>query len=374
MSAPTFNPANWPLDMSGCDVWSDVRLTGVVKTRILNAASHAVWSLGKRRWATGQRMIRPTAECGCRAICSHRRCGQVDELDLRHYVSPLIEVEDVLVGDVAAVRGVDYWVGNSRLYPVEGGVLDPWPPQDLNRLEDDPDWSWRVVVSWGEKPPALALIAAADVACNLARRFVGTACEVPENALSVSREGVTIRLAQGLSAVPSVKMLLDAYPARIRTRRLIDPMKFNRAGQEVIDNYDPEPESKGGWLPNADNLWAWFELAEPTSQPLSVRQGIDERFEFTFRETVAAEYVPIDITGRTYTAPIFDEDGVQVDSFTVAVESAPGGLVSVAFTGAQSLALPRGGSFTWHLVETIAAVPTILFEGSRLFIVNSHGS
>jgi hypothetical protein len=92
-----------------------------------------------------------------------------------------------------------------------GGFIsrpEPWPTQDLN-LPDTAVGAWGIDVLVGEAPPAAVLLAAEAVACQIVRWCQGAPCDVPDNAISVSREGVTIQLARGLKAVSEVAAVLD---------------------------------------------------------------------------------------------------------------------------------------------------------------------
>lgn len=242
--------------MSGCAAWSTLA-TDQIRSRILNSAVHSVWALTGHRWSSGERTVYPRTSCSCRAACSHDRCGQVDELDLRFYVQPFGTVVSGAVIDSDGVSAplaanVDYWVANGILRPVDGGKLNPWPYQNDGAARGGP-LTWSLTLGWGEVPPPEAVDAAADLACALARRHLGGPCEIPENAMSVSREGTVIKLTQGLLAIPAIRALVDAYPStpsRVRNRRVLDPMKYTPAA--MVD----ETVVTGSWSATGA-IWSW---------------------------------------------------------------------------------------------------------------------
>lgn len=264
MAAPKFNLADWPLDMSGCPQWTDSAyasvLTADVKHRLLTTACHAVWSLGGRRWATGVRSIRPRTECGCRMLCSHPR-GQIESVLVRQYLSPVIRTYNVYIGTTALVEGTDYWLSRSDVLPVTGGRLDPWPTQDFARPPGHAD-TWQIVVQWGEIPPGLAIVAVQDLVAVMVKRLLGVACEVPENAMSVTREGVTIKLAQGLAAIPNIRALLDAYPKTAKARRFVDPARFRGGTVDEIPAIG-HPDAGGAWESTDGKAWIWVADLDP---------------------------------------------------------------------------------------------------------------
>ncbi len=255
---PEFNPVHWPIDMGSCAKWNE--LDAAVKQNILTSAVHAIWAVTGRRWCLGERTVYPRTDCRCPAACIHRQCGRVDEIDLRFYVNPFRRVTSGFVRDSTstptALSSDDYWIGAGHLYPVEGGRLDPWPLQDDGSKRDGAN-IWGLVLEWGDMPPAEALIAAGDLACVMARRWLNEPCELPENAMSVTREGVTIKLSTGLNAIPTVKTLLEAYPnlpTRQRGRRLLDPMKYRPASR--VDTEIPDAPSSGTWSATG-TVWTW---------------------------------------------------------------------------------------------------------------------
>lgn len=91
--------------------------------------------------------------------------------------------------DGVPLAAEDWRVLNHKyLIRVDGGA---WPAcQDLTANPP----TWEVDFIPGNPVPQMGQIAAGLLACQLARRFCGQACELPANTSSVTRQGVTITL------------------------------------------------------------------------------------------------------------------------------------------------------------------------------------
>lgn len=233
----TTNPATipmelmWPLDLTCCSVLEAQRdsngvLSPAVQQLALQAqaaASQALFDLTCRQYKVCRTTIWPCIECGCADVCT-TSCNY-SRYDLTRLVgSDILEIDEVRVGGVA-IPEADYRLDSRRwLVPINTGLLHPWPVQDLTAADNSPR-TWGVSVYYGELPPALLLLAAQDMACNLVARCLDQPCDIPENAVSVTREGVTIRLETGMKAIPTVKMALEVYGDCKKRRRssILDP-------------------------------------------------------------------------------------------------------------------------------------------------------
>lgn len=68
-----------------------------------------------------------------------------------------------------------------------------WPStNDLS--QDSGPGTWTVEVTYGRNPPPLGQRACEQLACRILAVLAGEACEIPANAVSVTREGLTIQL------------------------------------------------------------------------------------------------------------------------------------------------------------------------------------
>lgn len=85
----------------------------------------------------------------------------------------------------------DWRVISRMLIRLDGGA---WPTcQDLTATPP----SWEVDFIPGAVVPSMGQIAAGQLACQIARRLCGQACELPANTTSVTRQGVTIFIEPG---------------------------------------------------------------------------------------------------------------------------------------------------------------------------------
>lgn len=147
------------------------------------------------------------------------------QVDLSPWVTgPVLSIVEVVV-DGEAVDAGDYRLVNSRwLVAHPDGALRPWPPQYVDRPDGD-EGTWSVTVTHGRVPPAELVDAAADLAKQLIAKCTGGNCLLPDNATSVSQDGVTVELnvpTDGKTGLPLVDTIVAMYPCR-RTRRIYDP-------------------------------------------------------------------------------------------------------------------------------------------------------
>lgn len=226
----------WPLDTDLCACSIDP-----VDDRFYAVAVDLLWRKTCKRFAICTTRIRPcTKTCSCGKICDGGCDWQRYDLS-EHVAYPIISVDGVKI-DGVAIAATEYEITNGGKYlvPLKAdatalppilGVLWCWPPQDLN-VPDGAAGTWSVDVTVGEMPGPALLFAAVDLACQLAKSCAGEVCDVPENAVSVTRDGVTVRLETGLLAVKSVKMALDAYPCpKGRRSRMLDPSEWFEASE-----------------------------------------------------------------------------------------------------------------------------------------------
>jgi len=175
--------------------------------------------------------VRPVPGCG-----HQERCGctaRWERLDLLRWLpGPVTDLVSVTV-DGQAVNAAYYAVLNQRWLTarkVDGeSPLIPWPAQDMGRPLGETD-TWAVTVEHGLTPPAPLAQATAELVCQLLRRYQGLECDLPDNATSITRSGVSISLAQrqaGRIGVQAIDAVLDTYgcggPGQGRPRRLVDP-------------------------------------------------------------------------------------------------------------------------------------------------------
>jgi hypothetical protein len=220
--------------MSICEPWltrADVCTDSDTPASIVNAAiaSATAWlydATCSQFTGVCTSVIRPTLGCSDGDDCDTR--AQRHRVDLSPYVTgPVRSVESVVVDGVelANVDGADYRLsGNRWLVAHEGGALRPWPVQRLDR-PDGAEGTWSVTVTHGRPVPPHVADAAADLARQFIAKCTGGECLLPDNATSVSRDGVTVELnvpTDGKTGLPLVDTVVAMYPCR-RTRRMWDP-------------------------------------------------------------------------------------------------------------------------------------------------------
>ena len=153
-------------------------------------------------------------------------CGNLERYDLSLDVSGTVSeiVEVVVDGDT--VPTTDYWLGSGRwLIPMRDGALWPWPEQDLHAAA--PRWS--VTVEHGTAPPPEVVRAAVILAEQLLAKATGAECDLPDNATSISKDGMSIQLAvptDGKTGIPLVDSIVAMYRRPV-FGRAFDPLEVS---------------------------------------------------------------------------------------------------------------------------------------------------
>jgi hypothetical protein len=228
-----------------CSPWvTDLTCEGVVdQTALTDAAlvaSEVLYALSGRQWpGICEETVRPCSTsrgphdtvqhlagsntwvsyggCGC-GQWDDCACGGVSLLQLRRDALDVLEVTEgeFLITDWALQD-------NGRLLRVPPGV---WPCcQDLTAPVGSPG-SFAVTYTYGAEPPASAVAAATEFACQLARATVGLPCDLPERVTSVSRQGVSFAildpqdfLVTGRTGIYSVDLFLQSVNPKRLARR-----------------------------------------------------------------------------------------------------------------------------------------------------------
>lgn len=216
----------WGLNFNACSTLDGLSaVSPIVQDQILVAAQNWMYvETGRRFTGACPGTVRPLP--GNRSTCS-TTASRFDRIDLYDHLAQRVEnirAVTVTIGSTAAVEGTDFdFIAGRYVVPLINGKLWPWPIQDANRPVGHAD-TWVIGFTSGKAPDALALTAGNALACDLMKSYLGLPCDVPKNALSVSRNGVTFNLAPGWKGLPEVAAALDAYPKRRRRRpRLYDP-------------------------------------------------------------------------------------------------------------------------------------------------------
>ncbi len=171
-----------------------------------------------------------TGRCSCSTDC---RFVGVDRVALPGPVSSIIEV--TINGVVVAPSA--YRVQNRRwLRRVDGQW---WPQhQDLN-LADDAVGAFAITYQRGIAVPAEGQLVAGILAMEFARGLLGRQCSLPTGATSVSRQGISVELADmrewftnGLTGIEPVDlwiMAVNPYKSK-RPAKIISPDMPRSAG------------------------------------------------------------------------------------------------------------------------------------------------
>lgn len=225
-ATPVDSEVMWPLNLSCCKALDLVPAPPEsLVLRASAAASQALFDKTCRKYRLCYQELRPCNVCDCGGACSGE-CS-LRALNLRSLLgvnANIVQIGDVKI-DGVVVPDTEYWLEQNRyLVPLRNGLLWQWPVQDLH-LPTAAVGTWSVGVYYGTLVPELLLIAAEDLACQLITRCMGQPCDIPENAISVTREGVTIRLETGLSALPTVKEALEIYGKCAERTRILDPAR-----------------------------------------------------------------------------------------------------------------------------------------------------
>lgn len=156
--------------------------------------------------------------CTCAGAC---RCRATCEAHLPGPVSEILEVKvNGLVLDPTAYRLDD----SSILVRTDGGEC--WPECQNLDLADTEEDTWSVTLRQGEALPASGAIAAGKLACEFAKACSGADCALPEQLISLSRNGVQVQVADpqllldaGLTGVQEADLFIRMYnPGKLRSR------------------------------------------------------------------------------------------------------------------------------------------------------------
>jgi hypothetical protein len=255
-------PCNWNVDTSCCPTWDDY--SPELQAAAAQYGALMVWAGTGRRFGACQRTVRPCRRdcdscggnagwyysggtfmpyivnglwrnCWCGDGDGCHRCRPGCQVWLQPPVSGIVEVRFSGSGvvDPATYRVDDYqWLVRQGPAVTGSGETDCWPiSNDFNFPVTGPlapadNSAWQVTYLWGMPVPAVLLRAAGELACEWAKSCMGAECRLPQRVTSISRQGVTVSLADvtqllenGLTGVPTVDNLIRAFnPYRLVSR------------------------------------------------------------------------------------------------------------------------------------------------------------
>jgi hypothetical protein len=156
--------------------------------------------------------------CDCAGdSCS---CTKLSEVNLPY---PVCSVDEVLINGVI-VDPLTYRVDNFRKLVRLGA--DVWPEcNDLTKADTE-DGTWSVTVSYGKEVPALVLLGANEMACEIIKSCVGGPCKLPQRIQSITRQQMSVSflddmafLDKGLTGMYFVDLAARTYnPNRLFRR------------------------------------------------------------------------------------------------------------------------------------------------------------
>lgn len=185
-------------------------------------------------------VIRP-----CAGYCQTTSCGcqYLDEVNLTDYgYWPIRWINSVKVDGVTldpARYRVDDWKFLVRL-PVT--TEHAYWPRCQNLLKASTEvGTWEIDLQYGQDPPALLKNAAALLAGEMLKSFIGAPCNLPNRATSVSRQGVTMNLvdtralAEGKTGLYLVDLAIAAFnPKKLQSSSLFwSPETHTRRARRV---------------------------------------------------------------------------------------------------------------------------------------------
>lgn len=139
---------------------------------------------------------------------------------------PILEILDFTIGTESHPE----WLrldNNRDATLLDSSGLGCFPLQFQGQPDDGPE-AWTVSYRFGAAPPEFAKRAAADFVCALLKDCPEGDCEeLPDNAESVTKRGITVRFrlpADGITNVKTADWLIQEYGCpSTGTRRIIDP-------------------------------------------------------------------------------------------------------------------------------------------------------
>lgn len=161
---------------------------------------------------------------GCGGDC---HCGTLQEAELPGTVTSItaVKVDGVVVSGSAYRLDRSTHAAGTLLVRLDGGT---WPTcQDLTKADTEPG-TWSVTAVYGQPVPELGRLAVGELACEFLKGFTGADCRIPNEVVSLARQGVTLNFPDPTSVVVSgffgAKFIEAVNPDKRRKRaRVVSP-------------------------------------------------------------------------------------------------------------------------------------------------------
>lgn len=250
MSCPGEGPCQiWDLDLGCCLVsggFQDPCLgdgtpidQSIIDSSVL-AASQFLWAATGRQFGCCQVTIRPTcnttspcegpltesgfgfpwipihnadgswANVTCANPCN---CVELCQVPLPY---PVCSIDEVLI-DGIVVPDTEYVVTNFNT--LQRSKADGcWPQCNNLTLPDTEEGTWSITLTYGKQIPELVRLAAAEFACQLIKKCVGRACDLPQRVVSITRDGMNASfldpmefMKEGMTGIFLVDLAIKHY-------------------------------------------------------------------------------------------------------------------------------------------------------------------
>lgn len=205
---------------------------GSLLTDSLEVASQLLFNLTARKYpGVCEKTVRPHLD-----VCHYRNSREIALGG-----APIIAVSEVKV-DGAILAAERYRVDDYNVLvrlPDADGTRPAWPLSQRLELADTEDDTFSVKFTYGRTPPTAGVLAAAELACEIALSRRGDKkCRLSPRVRSVSRQGVSVEVPdytafeKGLTGLPNVDMwILSENPDLRRHRSVVvspDTRQHNR--------------------------------------------------------------------------------------------------------------------------------------------------
>lgn len=255
-------PCNLTVDVSCCEEWDT--FDADLQTAAAEYGALMMWAATGRRFSVCERTVRPCRRdcggcgggagyfwsdgtwfpyilngawrnCWCGDTTGCCNCQPSCQVWLTPPVSGIVEVRfsDGTVIDPSTYRVDDWqWLVRQGSAVTGSADTDCWPMcNDMNfpvqgALAPADGSAWQVTYLWGLPMPSVLQRAAGELACEWAKNCLGQACRLPQRVTSISRQGVSVSLADvdqllenGLTGLTTVDNVIRAFnPYRLPSR------------------------------------------------------------------------------------------------------------------------------------------------------------